>query len=251
MADIVDIKLPLSYDELSQRQLRDVFGLLAAGATVVELRTLCLLRWNGIEVIGHNMQRRDNTYLMRRGKEMFTISAESLAMGARSLGWLSEIPSRPVRIERIGRRRALPADFQGVSFEVYIVCDNLYQGYITTRDESLLQTLAEQLYPGKGRLRLSQAEKTGIFWWMASLKRFFSARFGEFLRPVADGADGALGAPDIRTLMQSATDSQIRALTKGDPTKEADVLRLDCWRALTELNAQAREYRELQRLHKK
>ena len=32
--------------------------------------------------------------------------------------------------------------------------------------------------------------------------------------------------------------AQIRALTKGDVTKESEVLALDTWRALTELNAQ-------------
>ena len=39
--------------------------------------------------------------------------------------------------------------------------------------------------------------------------------------------------------------AQIRALTKGDVTKEAEILALDTWRALTELNAQAKEYKQL------
>jgi len=39
--------------------------------------------------------------------------------------------------------------------------------------------------------------------------------------------------------------AQIHALTKGDVTKEAEVLALDTHRALTELNAQAREFLEL------
>lgn len=39
-------------------------------------------------------------------------------------------------------------------------------------------------------------------------------------------------------------DTQLRALTGGDATKEAAVLRLDCWRALTELDATAREAHE-------
>lgn len=39
--------------------------------------------------------------------------------------------------------------------------------------------------------------------------------------------------------------AQIRALTKGDVTKEAEVFALDTHRALTELNAQAREYKQL------
>ena len=41
--------------------------------------------------------------------------------------------------------------------------------------------------------------------------------------------------------------AQIRALTKGDVTKEQQVLALDTLRALTELDAQAREYEELKK----
>ena len=57
-------------------------------------------------------------------------------------------------------------------------------------------------------------------------------------------ADGnLLGATPAS--VESAMNAQIRALTKGDVTKESEVLALDTWRALTELNAQAREYKEL------
>ena len=42
-------------------------------------------------------------------------------------------------------------------------------------------------------------------------------------------------------------DTQIRALTKGDITKEREVLQMDVHRALTELDAQAKEYEELKR----
>ena len=38
--------------------------------------------------------------------------------------------------------------------------------------------------------------------------------------------------------------AEIRALTGGDITKENQVLSMDCWRALTELNEKAREAQE-------
>lgn len=44
---------------------------------------------------------------------------------------------------------------------------------------------------------------------------------------------------------------QLRALTGGDPTKEKEVLSLNCWRALTELDAKAREAEELEKIRKK
>ena len=52
-------------------------------------------------------------------------------------------------------------------------------------------------------------------------------------------------SPISRSRIEDAVNAQIRALTKGDVTKEAEVLALDTHRALTELNAQAREYKQL------
>lgn len=41
---------------------------------------------------------------------------------------------------------------------------------------------------------------------------------------------------------------KLRALTGGDLTKEKEVLSLNCWRALTELDAKAREAEELEKM---
>ena len=70
-------------------------------------------------------------------------------------------------------------------------------------------------------------------------------------QPVAGTDSNLLGAPNMGAMLQEAMDAQIRALTKGDITKEAEILALDTWRALTELNAQAREYKQLQAQMKK
>ena len=45
-------------------------------------------------------------------------------------------------------------------------------------------------------------------------------------------------------MLKDAVNAQIRALTKGDVTKEKEVLAIDTWRALTELDALAKEYDE-------
>ena len=44
---------------------------------------------------------------------------------------------------------------------------------------------------------------------------------------------------------------QIRALTGGDVTKEEAVMKMDCWRALTELDAKAREAAEIKKMNKR
>ena len=48
-------------------------------------------------------------------------------------------------------------------------------------------------------------------------------------------------APPIGEVLWTAMNAQIRALTGGDITKEEAVLSMDTWRALTELDAKAKE----------
>lgn len=57
----------------------------------------------------------------------------------------------------------LAADFQGVPFETYIICDNLYQGYLQTQDDTLLDQLAAVLYPGNKEMVLKPSERISIF----------------------------------------------------------------------------------------
>ena len=106
--------------------------------------------------------------------------------------------------------------------------------------------MAAILY-NKDDIKLSAAESLGVFYWWAGVKAMVSAMFPNFFKPSApvDLEDGS--TPASYDEMRRNIDAQIRALTKGDITKEAEVLSLDALRALTELDAQAREYDELQK----
>ena len=179
-----------------------------------------------------------------------TIRKHSKSVG--KLDWIVEIPEYPVRISRIRKHAALPADFQGVEFEKYIYCDNLYQGYLSTQKQELLNEMAGILYNAPG-IKTNAAEKLSTFYWFASLKELFSRTFPSFLRPTGSMTSENLleqGAPLGRRL-QEAMNAQIRALTKGDITKEREVLSMDTWRALAELDAQAKEYEELKKQYGK
>jgi hypothetical protein len=49
--------------------------------------------------------------------------------------------------------------------------------------------------------------------------------------------------------LYNAMNMLIRALTKGDITKEKEILAMDTHRALVELSAQAEEYEQLKKQH--
>ncbi len=235
----INFIVPQGWHELSDKQLRYVYQLIAGDFATDEMKTLCLLQWSGTKVIG----RQDSgAYLLKKGKILFEVTPLTLAELLPHLGWLSSIPAVPVRISKINRQHALPADFYEVPFETFIICDNLYQGYLQTQNDELLDQLGATLY-GKS-MTFKPYERINIFYWFAALKDTFSRKYPDFFQPI-DAATGGNLLGSSASSVEDAMNAQIRALTKGDVTKEAEVLALDTHRALTELNAQAREYKEL------
>ena len=243
----INLIVPRGWHELDDKQLRYLFGLLADDYSSAEIRTLCLLRWSGLQVL----YRHNSDFVFRLGKDDFKLSATVVADTIEALNWLDEIPPFPVRLSHIGKCTALPSDLQSVPFEKFIYCDNLYQGYLHTKNDSLIDEMMKVLYDGLNS-KILPLERISTFYWFASLKQYFAKTFHHFFQQT-DSTDGNLlgSAKCIGEQVTEAMNAQIRALTKGDITKEKEVLAMDCWRALTELNAQAKEFEELNRNYNK
>ena len=81
------------------------------------------------------------------------------------------------------------------------------------------------------------------------LRRFapLPVRITKIGRATAIEADFLGYAPPIGEVLRTAMNAQIRALTGGDITKEEAVLSMDTWRALTELDAKAKEVEDIKR----
>lgn len=244
----VDFKVPRAWHELNDKQLWFVFRLLAADINPIQAKTVALLHFAKCRVI--KALPKGVFRLAMDGKE-FNASATQIAEILPALDWINELPNFPVRPNQMLLCNALPADFDGVPFESFIIAENLYQGFLATKQDKLLDELTALLYPSLKRtaplLRLQKKNRIAAFYWFASLKNYLAARFSDFFHPSDTGNGNLLGVQqeNIGKQLQNSIDAQIRALTKGDVTKEALVLKLDTIRALTELNAQAREYREL------
>lgn len=81
------------------------------------------------------------------------------------------------------------------------------------------------------------------------LRRFapLPVRITKIGRATAIEVDFLGYAPPIGEVLRTAMNAQIRALTGGDITKEEAVLSMDTWRALTELDAKAKEVEDIKR----
>lgn len=240
------ITVPRSWQELTDEQLYYVYSLFADNLSLDQIKAYCFFTFSRVKIIC----RYASGYMARLAKQEFFIAADVVASALHALDYLDSVSPSPVRIEKIKRYHAAHPELQGYAFDRYLYCENLYQGYLQTQDQSLLVEMARLLYD-TDRINLNKAEKISIFWWWMSIKDMFSKQWPHFFQTVTD-ADNLLHAdinrPPSARQLQDSMNAQIRALTKGDVTKEKEILAMDCWRALTELDAQAQEYQELQRI---
>lgn len=257
MAAVVNVSVPKGWSELSQDQLRFLLSAMVAVnlgnrnigyrsqedyalQTSAQVQTLCFFKWSGLTVVCPY----DSGYLVKSGDMEFMISAETVAAALTHLSWTKELPLEPVRLDIIDGAEAIPADISSdLSFDAWLACETLWQRYQVCPDDALLRQMAEILYNKEG-IKMTAAETLGIFYWWAGVKNLVSALFPNFFKKV--GGDSESEPPSYDELRRNI-DAQIRALTKGDITKEREILALEAMRALTELDAQAREYDEIRK----
>ena len=208
------------------------------------------MKWNGLQVLS---QMPDKRFLIKRGKEEVILSTRQIQQATSVLDYLDSFAPMPVRISKIGRHKAIAADFEKVPFEQFLFVENLFQGYLNTQSDELLLQMAQVLYTSD-HVKPDKAHLVGIFYWMASLKQYFAGLFSNFYKPAGANNDGNLlggGHSDLYSQLRDSTNAMIRALTGGDITKEAAIMKMDTWRALTELDAKAREVEEIKKATKK
>ena len=230
----IDITVPTGWRELDQKQLYYACFLLSSGHyTPDQIKSLCLIRWGRLTQ-----------------EQLEVLKPEQIAAFLPIMDWLMEIPAAPVCLEKIqGCETQENADFQGLRFEDYLVIEAKYQGYLRHKEISFLNDISRILY-GK-RLELTATEAYSVFLWVASVKQLFASRFPNFFVPSPVDESKEEDEHALYNRLRAARNLQIRALTKGDITKEKEIYEMDTWRALTELDAQAEEYNELKKQYAK
>jgi len=240
----INITLPKSWSELSDEQLYYVYDLIGDSLSCEQIRAYCFFRWSGLGIVC----RYGDGYILRKNRLECYVTGDVIAGAMQTLMFLDSMPAYPVRISCVRKHDAVDAELRNVTFETYLTVDNLYQGYLHTQRNQLLNQVGQILYDFEGG-HFTQAEKMCIFYWWTSLKEHFSKIFPSFFVPASTpSSENLLGnSAPIGKHLRDAMNAQIRALTKGDITKEKEVLAMDTQRALTELDALAREAEELKR----
>lgn len=240
---------PRAWCELQRGEAGYVLQLMAAGRTSAELKVMMLLRFTGIHI-----EKRDRygfrCYAYRRsggGKRHFRLQPWQVESLSRQFDWVDRYEDYDVRLDSVCGHSPVNASLHGYPFGHYLNAEKYYQGYLRSRNGGLLDRLGQLLYPDKDGnmdkdMTLRPWERLHVFLWFQHVKGEFSKFFPNFFKPSA-----VTSGPVTEYDVVRAMNVQIRALTDGDITKERQVLEMDCWRALTELDAKARDAAELRK----
>lgn len=209
--------------------------------TTAQVAALCLLHWNRISVITPYA---DHWLVSHDGIEMI-ITIQDLAAATFSMDWIRKLPDRPVRLDKIDGANPVDAELDdSFSLDDWLSCEALWQGYQVAQHPDYLIKMAGILYR-KQDIHLKEYETLSIFYWWAGVKALCNMLYPNFFKPIGN-EPASNNIPD-KDMLRRNMDAQIRALTKGDITKEQLVLDMPAHRALTEMDALAKEYDDLNR----
>ena len=109
----LDLVIPTCWQELTPKQLRYVYYLISEGYSPEVLKTHCLFRWSGMEVIAPE----GDGFSVRYQYNRYHLTALQVTELLSRLDWLEQIPLVPLRLHRIHGKTAAPSDLQGAPFE--------------------------------------------------------------------------------------------------------------------------------------
>jgi hypothetical protein len=247
----LNLTAPKEWKELTQSQLHYVLMLLSTFTEHTVIKTYMLIRFSGIHVI--NKDRYGWKCFVRTtwwGKRKFfniqTWQVESLL---KQFDYIDSYEDYDVRLEDIRNLHAVDVNLHGVRFIDYLNAEKSYQSFMMQQEDRFIENLALILYRKENgsmarHLKMDSAQLLGTYLWYSHVKMVFGQAFPHFFKK--------LGADDVEDFdIIDAINTQIRALTDGDVTKEETIYNIPCWRALTELDRKAQEADEFNKKYNK
>ncbi len=247
----IELTVPRGYSEMNEKQLRYVAALQVSGQSEEKIRTKCFIRFSGIKPIAHNGEL--YYFVKPKFKGTFSMMAEEVAYFSKKMDWISKYYIGITPIQKIGRYQAVDRLLRDITFAQYLSIENEYQAFLFTKKEQHLHKLMATLYlkgkkyddsltdkKAKRFARASEVEKIATIMWIMGIKEYFKIKFKDLFISFSSGEETD-EAPDMLEIVNS----QVRALTDGDITKENAVMQSQTWTALKELNNKAKESKNL------
>ena len=250
----ISLTVPQHYGEMSEKQLRYVAALKIHGMVERDIWIRSFIKFAGIKpIIGYG----DKYLFAKKGfKGLFTWQMEEMNYFVNKMKWITR-DYKGIRPPKISKLQACDELMCDTRFIQYIDAENHYQAFIFTQDANELLFLAATLYQQGAtysksnikkvaqKLKRRKTEQFIALFWMLGIKQEFAKKW-PYLFPASsqqEDEDNEFDAvvPDMERIIRN----QLRMLTKGDVTKETQVLGTLTHSALDELNQQCFEYEKL------
>lgn len=242
--------MPKSWAEMTSAQYIYALKMLSRFNNKITIKTLLLCRYAGIHVF--KKYATSWKCFFRYGflglrRHPFILNDWMVQSLLHQLDYIDSYEAMDRRLDSLHSLHAVDIELHAVPFVDFLIMEKYYQAYIVQKDARFLSKLGKLLYRRKngnmqkGPVRWKEYELLNIFLWYSRVKYVFSEQFPYFFK------SGNNSEEDSDYNFVAAMNAQIRALTDGDITKEKEVLHMDTWRALTELNEKAREAEDYQK----
>ena len=231
---MLKIKIPTTWQELTQPQLEYLLKLKASGLADATIQTAAFLHFAQLNIYKTEKE----AVHLRRGLRLYRVKPTDITLAAMQLDFITDPPTLPQLLQEYRGHKSIDQELHGLPFGHYLRLENLLQQYLREQHEELIQQAATIIYPDITPEECDTTLAYAILHWYNGLKTYFAATFPDLFRRI--NTNGQDEQPDLRDAMLA----QIRALTGGDVTKEEAVLNVDTWTAIAELDAKAREAKE-------
>lgn len=235
------MNVPSKWADLSPRQFRLVCSLFAADIPADCFDSILFLRLARLRAIAAASG--EDGPVVQSGRRIFMLRHDAGGLACDSVAWVHEVAPLDALRHLVGtvHKSAVDLRLKDLSFGAFVAADSSYAGYVSTGKPELADRIVRTLWPRIRKIRNWHRPAAVI--WFSAVKSWLADVYPDlFAEPDREDMFASRGSSpaDVR----KSVNVQIRALTKGDITAEERVLAAPLHRALTELDALAREYKE-------
>ena len=249
----LNLTVPKSFMELTAAQLEYVAGLFLDPGNKVQMLVRAVIYLSGLKVIQKDAEGAGKSRLYwveKKGVKPTLISGHDLVGAANHVKWILDLEQvKP--LSRIKKCKPVHHRFYNATLDQYLMVENYFEAYKTTKKEKFLDCLIATLYQAPWqKYRSSKIEKRSsrfaklplqkketVILWVLSLRQYFRESYPDLFSTQSGSS------LSMREMVQVI----LRGLNKGDITKNAALLMKPAHDALAELNAIASEAHEIEK----
>jgi len=249
---VLDIKLPNSWGELSEKQLLFVSKLIYMELPQLEVISRCFLEFSGITILSKDPEivETDDApegelcyWFKKPGIGKFCLDVAMATTLIHHLDFLINEITLFKNPAKIGRYKGCNFKLYGLTLEEWIVVDQMYIGYAKTRRIEFLDNMMAVLYCLPGEVwdeKTDLAERAArfkkmpehtrylIFLWYTSCKLWLKGKYFFLFDSNDSGESGTSANEYVMTLLSS--------LNEGNVSNNPQIKRTPCHEVFYELN---------------